>query len=230
VALSSLTTPPPQAPRRRQGAAGRPGPGPPGSWPSHRSPAAGAGQAPGQEVGRAHRRRHTAAATGCRRGPPDLLPVGLVDHPAAAPGRGGWPAAAGWAQRPDRDLGRGDAQLELAARAHLAPRHRVVAGRKAGQGVLADPAAVPVADHIGLLGQRTQRRPVPVGPDRDDLAVGAAHLGAPDRQPGGERGVQLGQLGEHAAGEHVAAHDLDLTLHPPLGLGAVRTASQIVKL
>jgi hypothetical protein len=42
---------------------------------------------------------------------------------------------------------------------------------KPDQGVLADPAAVPVGDHIGLLGQRAQRRPVPFGPDRDDLAV-----------------------------------------------------------
>jgi hypothetical protein len=100
---------------------------------------------------------------------------------------------------------------------------------KPDQGVLADPAAVPVGDHIGLLGQRAQRRPVPFGPDRDDLAVVRRTWARPDRQPGGERGVQLGQLGEHAAGKHVAAHDLDPTLHPPLDLGAGRTASQIVK-
>ena len=97
-----------------------------------------------------------------------------------------------------------------------------MAGRKRDQGVLADPADVPIADHIGQIGQRTQRGPVPFGPDRDHLAVGAVHLGTPDRQPGGEGGVQLGQGGEAAAGEHVASDDLDLAFHPSLGLGSIR--------
>jgi hypothetical protein len=124
-------------------------------------------------------------------------------------------------ERPDRDLGRGDAQLDSGARADLAPGHRVVAGRKADQGVLADPAGVPVADHIGLIGQRTQRGPVAFGAGGDDLAVGAVHLRAADRQPGSERGVQLAKRGEAAAGQHMASDDLDLALHPPLGLGPV---------
>jgi hypothetical protein len=68
-----------------------------------------------------------------------------------------------------------------------------VAGRKADQGVLADPADVPITDHIGLVGQRTQRGPVPFGAHGNDLAVGAVHLRPAVGQPGSERGVQLGQ-------------------------------------
>jgi hypothetical protein len=81
---------------------------------------------------------------------------------------------------------------------------------------------MPVTDHIGLGGQRTQRRPVAFGPDRDDLAVGAVDLGTAVGQPGRERGVQLAKRGEAAAGQHMAADDLDLAFHPPLGLGSVR--------
>jgi len=82
------------------------------------------------------------------------------------------------AQRPDRDLGRGDAQLDPAAGTHPLPRHRVVAGFEADQGVLADPAGVPVADQVGTLGQWAQRGPVPFGPHGDHLAMGAMHLRA----------------------------------------------------
>jgi hypothetical protein len=52
--------------------------------------------------------------------------------------------------------------------------------------------------------------------------VGAVDLRAADRQPGGERGVQLGQRGEPAAGQHMASDDLDLAFHASLGLGSVR--------
>jgi hypothetical protein len=66
-----------------------------------------------------------------------------------------------------------------------------VAGLEADQGVLADPAGVPVADHIRLLGQRAKRDPVLLGPDGDHLAVGAMDLRAAGGQPGGEGGIHL---------------------------------------
>jgi hypothetical protein len=109
--------------------------------------------------------------------------VGLVDDPAAASGGarvGGEQLLAG-AEREDGDLGRGDAQLDPAAGADPPPGHRVVAGRKRDQGVLADPAGVPVTDHVRLGGERTQRGPVAFGADPDDLAVGAVDLRATDR-------------------------------------------------
>jgi hypothetical protein len=162
------------------------------------------------------------AAAGCRPGW-----EGRPSGPGRPPSRrarrrgGGWPAAAGWRPATRPRPGRGDAEFDATAGADLAPGHRVVTGRKADQGVLADPAGVPVTDHIGLVRQRTQRGPVPFGAHGNDLAVGAVHLSTPDRQPGRERGVQLAKRGEAAASQHVAADDLNLAFHPPLGLGSV---------
>jgi hypothetical protein len=57
--------------------------------------------------------------------------------------------------------------------------------------------------------------------------VGAVHLGTPVWQPGGEGGVQHATRGEAPAGQHVAADDLDLALHPPLRLGPAGSSQQI---
>jgi len=143
-------------------------------------------------------------------------------HPAASRGAGvGGQQLLPGAEREDRDLGWGDAAVRPGRRGGPAARPPRSGWPKPDQRVGADPAGVPVADHIGLLGQPTQRGPVAFGPDPGDLAVGAVDLRAADRQPGGERGVQLDQRGEPAAGEHVAAHDPALTFHPALGLGSV---------
>ena len=126
------------------------------------------------------------------------------------------------AQRPDRDLGRGDPAVPPGRRVAPAARAPRRAGRKGDQGVLADPAGMPVAHDVGMLGQRAKRRPVGFGAHPGDLTVGAVHRRAADRQPGSEGGIHRRQGVEGAAIQDVAAHDLDLPFDPPLGLGPVR--------
>ena len=75
---------------------------------------------------------------------------------------------------------------------------------------------MPLADHVGLLGQRRKGGPVAFGAHGDDLAVGAVDLGTPVGQPGGEGGIQLAQRGEHPASQHMASDDLDLPLDAAL--------------
>jgi hypothetical protein len=155
--------------------------------------------------------------------------MGLVNHPAAPAGRtwvGGEQQLLP-AEREDRHLSGGDPQLHSAAGADLRPGHPVVAGFEGDQRILANPAGVPLPDYVGMLGQRAKGGPVALGADRDDLAVGAVHLGPASGQPGGEGGVHLVQPGEPPAAEHMGAYDLDLPLDPSLGLRSARAASQI---
>lgn len=78
-------------------------------------------------------------------------------------------------------------------------------------------------DHLVVVSwQRQQRGPVPHAADPDHLAVGAVDLPASDRQPPGERVIELGEGFEAAAGQHMLAHDQHLPLHPALGLRPVR--------
>lgn len=53
-------------------------------------------------------------------------------------------------------------------------------------------------------------------PQSDDLAVGAVDLGPPQRDPGGEGGVQFLDGGEGPAGQDVVADGQDLALDPAL--------------
>jgi hypothetical protein len=133
------------------------------------------------------------------------------------------------AQAPDRDLAGGDAQLDLLPGADQPPRQRIRPGLERDQTVLADPAQVPLGDHIGAFRQRSQRRPVTLSAHCDHLAVGAVHLPASDRQPGREGGVHLLGRAEAAAGEHTPAHAVDPALHPAFRCGRCGAASQIAK-
>jgi len=88
----------------------------------------------------------------------------------------------------DGDQGGGDALTG----ADLAGRDGVQRRLEADQAVLAAPAQVPVGDQVGRGRKRAQRRPVSLGADPDDLAVGAVGLRPPDRHPVVERRVELG--------------------------------------
>lgn len=59
------------------------------------------------------------------------------------------------------------------------------------------------------------------GPVSDDFAVGAVDLRPPQRDPGGEGGVQLLDGGEGPPGQDVVTDDVHLPLDPALALGPV---------
>jgi len=152
------------------------------------------------------------------------VPMRLVDNPCPAFGGlgvGGQPAATVSADGTDRHGFAIDLELNPLTCADAAGGDGVEAGLEGDQAVFADPAQVLVGDQIRLLGQSQQRGPVGLGTDRDDLSIGALHLGPADQQPSLEPTIELSDRVELSARDDVIADDADLSFDAALARGPV---------